>query len=113
MGAGDVEELVLALGEGDVEAGVALGDSVKEELQAKRGLAGARLAFDQVDPVGGIAAAKDVIEWVGPRRDRAPVVRENRLRCHSNPPRGAGLCLKRRTEAIGYEAAMRPAVYRL
>ena len=55
-------QLLLRFREGDVEPGLALMPPFEQELQGKRGLAGAGRAFDEIDAVRKETAAQHVVE---------------------------------------------------
>ena len=63
-------ELRLALRKRDVETALAVACAFEQELQGKRGLAGAGLALDEVHPVRVQAAGEHVIQpgYSGRRR---------------------------------------------
>jgi hypothetical protein len=53
MGRGDRLQFFLGLGQGDVDAALSPPGAVPEELQRQRGLADARIAFQQQQPTRG------------------------------------------------------------
>jgi hypothetical protein len=55
-------DFLFRLGQGDVQDPLALSHALHQELERERGLARARLAFQQVKPVGCEAAAQDVVQ---------------------------------------------------
>jgi hypothetical protein len=55
-------ELLLGLGERDVERGLAPPGALEQELERERRLAGAGATLEEVEPVGVEAAAQDVVE---------------------------------------------------
>ena len=59
---GDRAQLLVGLGQRDVEHGLARVRALEQELQRQRGLAGARHALDQVEPVARQAAHQNVVE---------------------------------------------------
>ena len=67
---GHRQEFAPALREGDVERTLTELHAVHEELQDEGGLAAARAPFDEVGPLGRIAAVENVIEPRYPRGDR-------------------------------------------
>ncbi len=67
-------ELGLGLREGDVEARLAEPDALEEVLEGQGRLPRAGVALDEVDPVGGEAAAQDIVQPRNPRRDQATLV---------------------------------------
>src|SRR3954471_21026210 len=67
VGGGHVAELLFSLREGGVDARLAVAGSGEQELQRRGGLAGARIALEQVHPVDGKAAAEDVVQPFDPR----------------------------------------------
>ena len=58
----DGAQLVLRLGERDEQDLLAALDAFEQELQRERGLAGAGVALDEVEPVGRQPAAEDVVQ---------------------------------------------------
>ncbi len=60
--AGHAQQFVCRFGQGDVHDRFALGRALAQELHGDGGLAGAGGAFQQVEPIGGEAAAQDVVE---------------------------------------------------
>ncbi len=76
-------QLVFGFGERDVEDRFPVPGAFAQELQRERGLAGARHALDEVQPVGDQPAAQYEVETVDPRTvDRRPVSRF----VHLEPP---------------------------
>ena len=66
----DGPQLALALGQSDVEAALPEADALQQKLQRKGGLAGARAAFEQIDPIGIEPAAENVVQAGIAGRDR-------------------------------------------
>jgi hypothetical protein len=102
MGRGDGLELAFAFGKRDVKPALSPRDPVHEELQAKRGLARARLALHEVSPIGRVAAVEKVIKAGNSRRDGGCVGAREPFRQRSHPRHGgaAPAKLELRTEAI-------------
>ena len=67
MPLGDQPQLLLGLRECDVEDALALADPFQQELQRKRGLAGARTPLVEVHPIGIEATVEDTVELRAPR----------------------------------------------
>jgi hypothetical protein len=65
----DRAQFDFSLGQGDVQHGLAARRALGQELQRQRGLARARIALDQVQPVPGQAPAKDIVESGNAGRD--------------------------------------------
>ena len=76
-------ELGLGLREGDVEARLAEPHAFEEVLEGEGRLPRAGVALDEVDPVGGEAAAQDVVQSRDPRGDQAAPI--SPLRCSWSP----------------------------
>jgi hypothetical protein len=64
---GAVAELDFSFSQRDIDAGFSRGRAGHQELQRQRRLAGAGIAFDQMQSVACKAAAQDVIETVDAR----------------------------------------------
>src|SRR3546814_7281445 len=62
MALGHDAQLLGGLGQRDVEAALAPRDTLAEELERERGLACARHALDEVQPVWDEAAAEDIVQ---------------------------------------------------
>ena len=109
MRSGHLAELLLGFRQRDVQDRLAALHAFQQELQRKRGLAGARHALDQVQPVRCKPPAQDVIETFDARRGpclgcgAAGRGREPRMKL---PPFGYrlggrhGRCCSRKTDLI-------------
>lgn len=65
---GAFAKLFLGFGERDVEACFADARALAQEVGCDRGLAGARIALDQIDAAAFQPAAQDVVEAIDPER---------------------------------------------
>ena len=61
-------QLLLRLRERNVETLLAGAHALEQELQRERGLAGTRIAVDEIEPLGDQSAAQDFVQPPNPGR---------------------------------------------
>jgi len=78
---GDGVELGLRLRKRYIESLLAEAQTFEQELQSERRFADAGITVDQVEPVSGKAAVKDVVQTGNPGRASLVVTRHGFVRC--------------------------------
>ncbi len=89
---GHQTQFALRLRQRDVEARLASADAFQQELQSQRCLAGARLPFEQVHPLGIETASEDVVQaGIAGRDNRGIFVVDESVFTHGKPQRVSGV----------------------